>query len=117
MARLALAAGANPLTLSGLAGLGDLIATCSSPLSRNHTLGLELAKGRALDDILAERQSVAEGVPTTRAALEMARALGVELPITAQIAQVLFAGKDARQVVGEFMERDPKRELEGLRAE
>lgn len=115
IARLALAAGANPLTLSGLAGLGDLIATCSSPLSRNRTLGLELAKGRSLDAVLAERHTVAEGVTTTRAALEMARALGVELPITAQLAEVLFAGKDVRQVVIEFMERDPKHELEGLR--
>lgn len=117
IARLALAAGANPLTLSGLAGLGDLIATCSSPLSRNHSLGLELAKGRSLDDVLAERHSVAEGVPTTRAALEMAAALSVELPITAQLAQVLFAGKDVRQVIVELMERDPKHELEGLRDE
>jgi glycerol-3-phosphate dehydrogenase (NAD(P)+) len=114
MARLALAAQANPMTLAGLAGLGDLIATCSSPLSRNRTLGLELAKGRQLQDVLAERHSVAEGVTTTRAALELAQALGVDLPITAQLAQVLFAGKDVRQVVSELMERDPKHELEGM---
>jgi glycerol-3-phosphate dehydrogenase (NAD(P)+) len=117
MARLAMAAKADPMTLAGLAGLGDLIATCSSPLSRNRTLGLELAKGRRLEDVLAERHSVAEGVTTTRAALELAEALGVDLPITAQLAQVLFAGKDVRQVVSELMERDPKRELEGMRPE
>jgi glycerol-3-phosphate dehydrogenase (NAD(P)+) len=117
MARLAMAAGADPLTLAGLAGLGDLIATCSSPLSRNRTLGLELATGRALDEVLAERRSVAEGVPTTRAALEMAAALGVDLPITAQLANVLFEGKDVRRVVVELMERGPKNELEGLRGE
>jgi glycerol-3-phosphate dehydrogenase (NAD(P)+) len=114
IARIALAAGANPLTLAGLAGLGDLIATCSSPLSRNRTLGLELARGRALADVLAERRTVAEGVTTTRAALEMAHDLGVELPITEQIAQVLFAGKDVRAAVGELMLREPKRELQGL---
>ncbi len=112
--RLALAAGANPLTLAGLAGLGDLIATCSSPLSRNRTLGLELAKGRALDDVLAERKSVAEGVTTTRAALEMAADLGVELPITAAIASVLFEGASIIETVSALMLREPKRELEGL---
>jgi glycerol-3-phosphate dehydrogenase (NAD(P)+) len=115
MARLALAAGADPLTLAGLAGLGDLIATCSSPLSRNRTLGLELARGRRLADVLAERHSVAEGVTTTRAALELAQALDVDLPITAQLAQVLFDDKDVRQVVSELMEREPRHELEGMR--
>jgi glycerol-3-phosphate dehydrogenase (NAD(P)+) len=114
IARLALAAGANPLTLAGLAGLGDLIATCSSPLSRNRTLGLELAKGRSLDDVLAERNTVAEGAPTTRAALELARDLGVEMPITEQIFQVLYEGKDVRKAVQSLMLRDPKHELEGL---
>ena len=117
IARLAVALGAEPLTLAGLAGLGDLIATCSSPLSRNRTLGLELAKGRALEAILAERRSVAEGVTTTQAALDLARAHGVDLPITEQLAQVLFAGKDVQRVVADLMERDPKAELEGLRGE
>jgi glycerol-3-phosphate dehydrogenase (NAD(P)+) len=114
ISRLALAAGSHPLTLAGLAGLGDLIATCSSPLSRNRTLGLELAKGRTLDEVLGERRSVAEGVTTTRAALEMAAALGVELPITAELARVLFEGKPVREAVAALMERDPKREREGL---
>lgn len=114
ISRLALAAGANPLTLAGLAGLGDLIATCSSPLSRNRTLGLELAKGRALDEVLAERKTVAEGVTTTRAALELAESLGVELPITEQIANVLFEQKDVKEAVLSLMLRDPKHELHGL---
>ena len=114
ISRLALAAGANPLTLAGLAGLGDLIATCSSPLSRNRTLGLELAKGRALDDVLAERKTVAEGVTTTRAALELAAALHVELPITEQIAGVLFEERDVKEAVRLLMLRDPKHELHGL---
>ncbi len=114
ISRLALAAGANPLTLAGLAGLGDLIATCSSPLSRNRTLGLELAKGRALEEVLAERKTVAEGVTTTRAALELAEALHVELPITEQIAGVLFEQKDVKEAVRSLMLRDPKHELHGL---
>ena len=114
ISRLALAAGANPLTLAGLAGLGDLIATCSSPLSRNRTLGLELAKGRALDEVLAERKTVAEGVTTTRAALELAATLHVELPITEQIAGVLFEQRDVKEAVLLLMLRDPKHELHGL---
>ena len=114
ISRLALAAGANPLTLAGLAGLGDLIATCSSPLSRNRTLGLELAKGRALDEVLAERKTVAEGVTTTRAALELAATLHVELPITEQIAGVLFEQRDVKEAVRLLMLRDPKHELHGL---
>jgi glycerol-3-phosphate dehydrogenase (NAD(P)+) len=114
IARLALAAGANPLTLAGLSGLGDLIATCSSPLSRNRALGLELAKGREVDEVLAERRTVAEGVTTTRAALQMAEHLGVELPVTAEIARVLFEGKSVREAVRSLMIRDPKRELAGF---
>lgn len=114
ISRLAMAAGANPLTLAGLAGLGDLIATCSSPLSRNRTLGLELAQGRSLDEILAQRRSVAEGVTTTRAALEMAAAFNVDLPIAAEMASVLFDGKPVREAVQSLMVRDPKRELHGL---
>lgn len=114
ISRLALAAGANPLTLAGLAGLGDLIATCGSPLSRNRTLGLELAKGRTLDEVLAERRSVTEGVATTRAALQMAADLGVELPVTAALARVLFEGTPVREAVASLMGRAPKGELEGL---
>ncbi len=114
ISRLALAAGANPLTLAGLAGLGDLIATCGSPLSRNRTLGLELAKGRTLQEVLAERRTVTEGVSTTRAALQMAADLGVELPVTAQLASVLFEGKPVREAVASLMGRAPKGELEGL---
>lgn len=114
MSRLALAAGANPLTLAGLAGLGDLICTCSSPLSRNRTLGLELAAGKSLEEALAARKTVTEGVTTTRAALELAANVGVELPITEQIARVLFEGKPVREAVSSLMERDPKHELHGL---
>lgn len=114
ISRLAMAAGANPLTLAGLSGLGDLIATCSSPLSRNRTLGLELAQGRPLEEILSARKTVAEGVSTTKAALEMADALGVDLPIAREMEQVLFEGKAVREAVRSLMVRDPKRELHGL---
>ena len=114
ISRLALAAGANPLTLAGLAGLGDLVATCASPLSRNRTLGLELAQGRSLDVVLAERRTVTEGVSTTRAALQLAADLGVELPVTAQLASVLFEDKPVREAVASLMGRAPKGELEGL---
>ncbi|HLY31137.1 MAG TPA: NAD(P)H-dependent glycerol-3-phosphate dehydrogenase, partial [Ktedonobacterales bacterium] len=114
LSRLALAAGANPLTLAGLAGLGDLIATCSSPLSRNRSLGLALAKGQTLAEALAGRHAVVEGVTTTRAALQLAANLGVELPITQQIAHVLFEGRDVRAAVAALLARDLKGEREGL---
>jgi glycerol-3-phosphate dehydrogenase (NAD(P)+) len=114
IARLSLAAGANPLTLAGLSGLGDLIATCSSPLSRNRTLGLELATGRRLEEVLAERKTVAEGVTTTRAALQMAAELNVEMPITTEIGRVLFEGKSIKEAVASLLTREPKRELEGF---
>ncbi|HKD77460.1 MAG TPA: NAD(P)H-dependent glycerol-3-phosphate dehydrogenase [Ktedonobacterales bacterium] len=102
--RLAVAQGGNPLTLAGLAGLGDLIATCSSALSRNYSLGLEITgSGRHPQEILGERHSVTEGVATARAALEMAGD-AVELPITAALCR-LFDGADARQLVAELLQR------------
>ncbi len=117
ISRLGIAAGANPLTFSGLAGMGDLIATCASPLSRNHQLGRRLAAGEKLNDILASTRSVAEGVFTTRAALKFAQRYGVEMPITRQLGLVLFEGHDPRKVVPELMMRDPKHELEGISEE
>ena len=115
IARLGIASGANPLTFAGLAGVGDLIATCASPLSRNRHVGLEVAKGRPLDEVLAEMKSVAEGVTTTKAAYELSKRFGVEMPITATIHAILFEGRSARQGVIELMLRDPKDELEGIR--
>lgn len=115
IARLGIACGANPLTFAGLAGVGDLIATCASPLSRNRHVGLEVAKGRPLNDVLAEMKSVAEGVSTTKAAYELSKRYGVEMPITATIHAILFEGRSARQGVIELMLRDPKDELEGIR--
>ena len=113
--RLGVAAGASPLTFAGLAGLGDLVATCASPLSRNHRVGQQLARGVPLDKILASMQNVVEGVHTTGAALKMAAELGVEMPIARATQQVLFEGLDPRQAVAELMGRPPRREWEGIR--
>lgn len=112
--RLGVAAGANPFTFLGLAGLGDLVATCTSPLSRNRRVGEELAKGRPLEPILATLGGVAEGLTTTLAARELARRLGVEMPIAEQTYRVLYEGLDPRQAIAELMSREPKHELEGL---
>ncbi|MFQ6058590.1 MAG: NAD(P)H-dependent glycerol-3-phosphate dehydrogenase [Anaerolineae bacterium] len=114
MARLGVAAGANPMTFAGLAGLGDLICTCASRHSRNHYVGEELAKGRSWNDIEASMKMVAEGVYTTVAARKLAQKYGVEMPITEAIYQVIFEGKNPRQAVMEMMVRAPKHELEGL---
>lgn len=111
MARLAQAAGANPMTLAGLAGVGDLIATCASPHSRNHVVGQRLARGEAIETIRASTKMVAEGVPTTRAAMQMAQQLGVEMPIAEQVHAVLFENKDPRQAVMDLMTRAAKHEL------
>ena len=115
IARLGVAAGAQPLTFLGLAGVGDLIATCHSPLSRNHRVGIELAKGRTLDAVLSSLGQVAEGVTTTVAARELARRHGVEMPITDMTYQVLLEGLDPRRAVAELMLRSPKHELHGVR--
>jgi glycerol-3-phosphate dehydrogenase (NAD(P)+) len=114
IARLGIAAGAHPLTFTGLAGIGDLISTCASPLSRNQQLGRRLASGEKLEHILASTHTVAEGVSTTKAALQLAARHNVELPITEQLSHVLFDGLDPRKAVPELMMRDPKDEMEGM---
>ena len=113
MTALGVALGANPLTFSGLAGLGDLIATCSSPLSRNHYVGVELTKGRSLEEITKSMTGVAEGVSTTVAAWNLAQQLGLEMPITGKIYQVLYEGVDPRQAAVELMRAEAKHELTG----
>ncbi|MDY6892150.1 MAG: NAD(P)H-dependent glycerol-3-phosphate dehydrogenase [Chloroflexota bacterium] len=112
--RLGVAAGANPLTFAGLAGLGDLVATCSSSLSRNRLVGQELAIGRKLEEIAASMQGIAEGVTTTIPALKLAREFKVEMPITEQVYRVLYEGLDVRQAVTELMERELKHEFAGI---
>jgi len=102
--------GADPHTFAGLAGMGDLILTATGTLSRNRSLGVELAKGRALDEVLAERQTVAEGVNTARAAVELANLTGVELPIATQVEQLLFHGKMPQVAIRDLMGRQLKSE-------
>ena len=102
---LGISLGARRETFSGLAGIGDLVLTCTGELSRNHRVGHELGKGRTLADILAGMKMVAEGVHTTLAARRIARALGVEMPISEQIYQVLYRGKPPKKAVTELMSR------------
>jgi len=111
MSRLGRKLGADPLTFAGLAGLGDLVATCASPLSRNHRMGEALASGSGWEDAQRALGQVVEGVPTTRAAVLLGRRLGVDLPIAEQMHAVLFEGKDPRQGLLDLMQREPKAEL------
>ena len=113
MTALGAALGANPLTFSGLAGLGDLIATCASPLSRNHYVGVELTKGRSLKEIKDSMNGVAEGVSTTRAAWNLAQQLELEMPITEKIYQILYEGVDPHQVMVELLGAEGRHELVG----
>lgn len=107
--RLAVAAGGNPLTLAGLAGLGDLVLTCTGELSRNRRVGIELGRGRPLAEIISSMRMVAEGVKTTEAALALAERLSVDLPIAQQVAAV-FAGRSPREALRELMDRSLKSE-------
>jgi glycerol-3-phosphate dehydrogenase (NAD(P)+) len=110
ISRLACAAGAKRETLAGLTGLGDLVLTCTGVLSRNRHVGVELARGRPLQDILAGMKMVAEGVKTTDAALALAARYGVEMPIAAQVGQLLAGRKDARTALEELMLRPQRAE-------
>lgn len=112
MARLAVAKGGNVLTLSGLAGLGDLVLTCSAELSRNRTVGFELGRGRQLPDVLSGLGHVAEGVITARSAYHLAEQLGVDLPITSEVYAVLCDGKPVAQAVRDLLARPLKKESE-----
>ncbi|HOI95639.1 MAG TPA: NAD(P)H-dependent glycerol-3-phosphate dehydrogenase [Syntrophobacter fumaroxidans] len=110
--RLGVKMGSNPLTFLGLAGIGDLLLTCTGDLSRNRTVGIQLGQGRRIKDILAEMRMVAEGVKTAKSIHFLARRIGVEMPICEQVYRVLYEDKDPRVVVRELMERDLKHELE-----
>jgi glycerol-3-phosphate dehydrogenase (NAD(P)+) len=116
MTRLGVAAGAHPVTFAGLAGVGDLIATCMSPLSRNRRAGELMASGMSWTDAAARLDGVAEGVFTVRGALELAAEHGVELPIAEQVAAVIHDGRPPMAAVAELMGREPKDELAGLPA-
>jgi glycerol-3-phosphate dehydrogenase (NAD(P)+) len=108
--RLATAAGAEPLTMMGLAGLGDLVLTCTGDLSRNRRLGLGLGKGQGVQDTLAALGGVAEGFVTSRTAHALGRRLGVEMPITEQVFRVLHEGKAPPAALGDLLGRDRKAE-------
>ena len=114
MARLAVALGGRPETLSGLAGVGDLMATCVSRQSRNWNVGHKLGLGQKTEDILAGMVQIAEGIPTTRAAKDLAAKLGIEMPITEQLYEVIYHDKPAPLAVGDLMSRDRKDEMEHL---
>ncbi len=109
--RLGMRLGAKPLTFSGLAGIGDLVVTCSSKHSRNRYVGEQIGRGKTLEQIQSEMVMIAEGVPTTKAVYELSQKLGVEMPITTAVYEMLFLKKDPTQLVYELMTREPKDEL------
>lgn len=110
MSRLGVALGAHTSSFYGLAGLGDLFVTCTSRHSRNRFVGEQIGLGHTLDDILAGMSAVAEGVPTTRAAVELASAHNVELPIASKVASIIFDGEDPREAIRELMLRPARAE-------
>ncbi|HVA57520.1 MAG TPA: NAD(P)H-dependent glycerol-3-phosphate dehydrogenase [Gemmatimonadaceae bacterium] len=110
MTRLGVALGANPATFSGLAGLGDLVLTCTGALSRNRALGVEIGRGRSLAEVLEGKQTVAEGVETTASTVELAKREGVEMPIAAGVYRILFEGETAKAAVRELMARELRAE-------
>ncbi|MGO8700577.1 MAG: NAD(P)H-dependent glycerol-3-phosphate dehydrogenase [Limisphaerales bacterium] len=110
MRRLGLACGANAETFSGLSGLGDLVATCHSRLSRNRAFGERAGRGEKIADILSSTHTVAEGYPTARAAYQLARKLGIDTPIVDEVHAMLYEGKEARRVLQDLISRDTKQE-------
>ncbi|GAB3200804.1 NAD(P)H-dependent glycerol-3-phosphate dehydrogenase [Geodermatophilus arenarius] len=108
--RLGVALGAEPSTFAGLAGLGDLVATCSSPLSRNRTFGEKLGRGLSLEEVQATTRQTAEGVKSCRPVLDLARAHGVDVPVTEAVVRVCHEGVPAAQMVKEIMSREAKPE-------
>jgi glycerol-3-phosphate dehydrogenase (NAD(P)+) len=111
IARLGTGLGADPITFSGLAGMGDLILTCTGDLSRNRSVGVALGRGDPLSEILSGMNMVAEGVDTTSGAHALARREGIEMPIVEAVHSVLFEGRTAREVLETLMLREPKPEF------
>jgi glycerol-3-phosphate dehydrogenase (NAD(P)+) len=110
MTRLGVALGADPLTFAGLAGIGDLVLTCTGALSRNRQLGMEIGQGKRLDESLAARETVAEGVYTTQSAHALASREEIDMPIVAAVYRILFEGRDPRRAIGELMTRELRAE-------
>ncbi|MFL5479313.1 MAG: NAD(P)H-dependent glycerol-3-phosphate dehydrogenase [Gemmatimonadaceae bacterium] len=112
MTRLGVALGADETTFAGLAGLGDLVLTCTGSLSRNRAVGVEIGKGRQLEDVLLNRETVAEGVTAAQSARELAKREGVEMPIVDAVNSVLFEGQSARNAIGALMTRELRAEVD-----
>lgn len=112
ISRLGSRMGANPLTFSGLAGMGDLVLTCTGDLSRNRTVGYKIGKGGTLTEVTASMNMVAEGVATSRAVHQLSKKVGIEMPITEHVYKILYEGLPAKEAVMNLMSRDLKRELE-----
>ena len=114
MNRLGTRMGADPLTLSGLAGVGDLLLTCTGALSRNYTVGKQIGQGKKLEDIISDMRMVAEGVKTTRSIYNLSKKLDVDLPICNEVYSVLFEGMSVEETVARLMNRTLKHELDGV---
>jgi len=112
ISRLAISKGANPLTLAGLSGMGDLVLTCTGDLSRNRNVGLQLGRGKSLEEILGSMQMVAEGVRTAKSAHELSERDGIEMPITREVYAMLYEGKPPLKAVGDLMARPLRAERE-----
>ncbi|MEI6691533.1 MAG: NAD(P)H-dependent glycerol-3-phosphate dehydrogenase [Chlorobium sp.] len=110
ISRLSSKLGGDPLTISGLSGIGDLVVTCLSRHSRNRYVGEEIGRGRSLDEVISQMNMVAEGVLSSKAVFELSRVLGVEMPITQTVYEILFEGKPVQQAILDLMTRDPKQE-------
>ena len=110
--RLGLKMGANPRTFTGLAGIGDLILTCTGDLSRNHTVGVKLGQGNKISDILAEMRMVAEGVKTARSVYNLSRKLGVDMPIFHEAYRILYEDFSPKEAIYRLMTRDLKQDLD-----
>ena len=114
MSRLGVALGARPATFAGLAGMGDLVLTCTGGLSRNRTVGVMLGRGRTMEEIMGEARTVAEGVATVRAVHSLARRLGVEMPVSAEVFRIIAEGLDPMEALHRLMTREPTSEHPGM---
>jgi len=110
--RLGVSMGAKPLTFAGLAGIGDLILTCTGNLSRNRMVGLKLAEGVPVEEIISGMKMIAEGIKTSISAYNLAKKMGIEMPITTEVYNIIYKGKDPRDAVKDLMTRELKAELE-----
>ena len=114
MARFAVKFGAQPLTLLGLAGVGDLMATCASPQSRNHSVGIELGKGRKIEEVIGSMNMVAEGVKSCKPIFELGQEADVWMPITENVMRICHEGATGEEVVSDLLAREIRSEFHGI---